>query len=82
MATLVAVAAVVGSAVYNATLTLGAAAVVAPLQVDGLVAPAALAAALPLVVVVLGRSGTLGRGAGAALTAAYAVFALVVLTGL
>jgi cation:H+ antiporter len=78
----VAVAAVVGSAVYNATLTLGASAVVAPLHVDGLVAPAALAAALPLVVVLLGRSGTLGRGAGAALTAAYAVFVLVVLTGL
>ena len=78
----VAVAAVVGSAAYNATTTLGAAAVVAPLQVDGLLAPACAAAALPLAVAVLGRSGRLGRPAGAVLVAAYALFVGLVVTGL
>jgi cation:H+ antiporter len=78
----VAVAAVVGSAAYNATTTLGAAAAVAPLQVEGLLAPAGAAAALPLVVALLGRSGRLGRGAGAGLAAAYAGFVGLVLTGL
>ena len=75
----IAVAAVVGSAAYNATATLGAAAVVAPLRVDGLLVPAVVAAALPLAVVVLGRSGRLGRGAGAVLALAYAVFGVAVL---
>jgi cation:H+ antiporter len=78
----VAVAAVVGSAAYNATMTLGASAVVAPLDVDGLVVPGLLAAVLPLVVVVAGVSGRLGRPAGAALVASYAVFGVLVLTGL
>ena len=78
----VAVAAVVGSAAYNATTTLGAAAVVAPLTVEGLLVPAVAAAALPLVVVALGRSGHLGRSAGAGLAAAYALFVALVLTGL
>ena len=78
----VAVAAVVGSAAYNATASLGAAAAAAPLEVDGLLAPAVVAAALPLALVVLGRSGRLGRGAGALLTLAYAVFVVAVLTGL
>jgi cation:H+ antiporter len=75
----VAVAAVVGSAAYNATATLGAAALASPLQVQDVRAPAVLAAALPLVVVALGRSGRLGRAAGAGLLAAYALFAVLVL---
>ena len=75
----VAVAAVVGSAAYNATTTLGAAAVVAPLHVEGLLVPACAAAVLPLVVAVLGRSGRLRRTGGGALVAAYA--AVVVLVG-
>jgi cation:H+ antiporter len=75
----VAVAAVVGSAAYNATTTLGAAAVVAPLAVEGLLGPALVAAGLPLVVVAAGRSGRLGRVAGAALLAAYVLFAVLVL---
>ena len=75
----VAVAAVVGSTAYNATTTLGAAALVAPLVVEDLLLPAVAAAALPLAVVVLGRSGLLGRGAGAGLVAAYALFAVLVL---
>jgi len=78
----VAVAAVVGSAAYNATTTLGAAAVVAPLQVEGLLVPACASAVLPLAVPLLGRSGRLGRAAGAALVGAYAVFLAVVVTGL
>ena len=75
----VAVAAVVGSAAYNATATLGAAALAAPLVVDGVLGAAVAAALLPLAVVVLGRSGSLGRASGAALLGAYAVFVLVVL---
>lgn len=75
----VAVAAVVGSAAYNATATLGAAALVAPLAVDAILGPALLAAALPFAVVLLGRRGTLGRGAGVALLSAYAGFVVVVL---
>ena len=75
----VAVAAVVGSAAYNATATLGGAALVQPLAVEGVLASALLAAALPLVVVALGRSGRLGRLAGAGLLGAYAVFVVTVL---
>lgn len=73
----VAVAAVVGSTAYNATLTLGAAAVVTDLP--EVVGPAAVAAALPLAVVLAARRGTLGRPAGAGLLAAYAVFLVLVL---
>jgi cation:H+ antiporter len=77
----VAVAGVVGSAAYNATATLGAAALARPLVVeDGSLWPAALAAALPLVVVALaGRAGRLGRPAGALLCAAYAAYVVLVL---
>lgn len=73
----VAVAAVVGSAAYNATATLGAAALVTDLP--SLTGPAVLAAALPLVVVLASARGTLGRAAGAGLLASYAVFLVVVL---
>lgn len=75
----VAVAAVVGSAAYNATATLGAAALASPLRVEDVLVPAALAAALPLAIVALGRSGSLGRLAGAGLLASYVVFAVLVL---
>ena len=78
----VAVAAVVGSTACNATTTLGAAAVVAPLQVDGLLAPACAAAVLPLAVVLLARSDHLGRAAGAVLAVAYAAFVALVATRL
>ncbi len=69
----VAVAGAVGAAAYNATVTLGLAPVVSPLQVEGFGGAALLAAALPLAVMLLGRSGTLGRGAGALLVAVYVV---------
>ncbi len=78
----VAVAAVVGSAAYNATTTLGAAAVVAPLQVEGLLVPAVAAALLPLAVVLLARSGQLGRPAGGGLTVAYGAFVALAATRL
>ena len=77
----VAVAGVVGSAAYNATATLGAAALARPLAVeDGTLGPAALAAVLPLVVVALaGRAGRLGRPAGALLLTGYAAYVVLVL---
>ena len=75
----VAVAAVVGSAAYNSTATLGAAALAGPLVVEGVLPSAVAAALLPLVVVGLARSGRLSRPAGAGLVAAYAVFVGLVL---
>jgi len=77
----VAVAGIVGSAAYNATATLGAAALARPLAVeDGTLGAAALAAVLPLVVVVLaGRGGRLGRPAGALLLTGYAAYVVLVL---
>lgn len=77
-ATEIAVAGVVGSAAYNATATLGAAALVRPLAAGGLLAPAVLAAALPLVVIGLAPRGRLGRPAGLALLAGYAAYAVLV----
>jgi cation:H+ antiporter len=75
----VAVAAVVGSAAYNATATLGAAALVTDLPAAGVVPAAVLAAALPLVVMLAGAGGRLGRPAGAGLLATYVLFLVLVL---
>ena len=75
----IAIAGVVGSAAYNATATLGAAALVRPLSVDGLAVPAAIAALLPIVVLLLAGRGRLGRPAGALLLAVYVVFVVLVL---
>ena len=77
----IAVAGVVGSATYNATATLGAAALARPLDVEGggLLASAVVAALLPLVVVALAGRGRLGRPAGAALLTGYAAYVLLVL---
>jgi cation:H+ antiporter len=75
----VAVAGVVGSAAYNATATLGAAALVAPLAVDGVIGSALVAAALPVVVLALAPAGRLGRAAGLGLLAGYASYVLLVL---
>ena len=75
----VAVAAVVGSAAYNATVTLGGAALAAPLRTGNVTGPALAATVLPLLVVALARSGRLGRPAGAALLVMYARFVFVVL---
>jgi cation:H+ antiporter len=75
----VAVAGVVGSATYNATLTLGVAALVHPLRTGSVVAPAVAAAVLPLVVLLLGRSGVIRRPGGLLLVAAYASYLFLVL---
>jgi cation:H+ antiporter len=75
----IAIAGVVGSAAYNATATLGAAALARPLSVDGLVLPAAVAAALPVVVLLLATRGRLGRPAAALLVAGYVAFVVLVL---
>jgi cation:H+ antiporter len=74
----IAVAGIVGSAVYNATATLGVAALVAPLRAD-IAGPAFVAAALPLVVLALARGARLGRPAGALLVAGYAAYVVLVL---
>jgi cation:H+ antiporter len=77
----VAVAGVVGSAAYNATVSLGLAAVVRPLAVTGVLPSAVLAALLPLVVVALARRrGVLTRPAGALLSLAYVAYVATVLT--
>ncbi|MGH8971413.1 MAG: sodium:calcium antiporter [Actinomycetes bacterium] len=75
----IAVAAVVGSAAYNATATLGAAALTRPLQVEGIVVSAAVAAVLPLVVLAMAPAGRLGRVAGGVLCAGYSAYVVVVL---
>ena len=79
----VAVAGVVGSAAYNATVSLGLAAVVRPLDLTGmragLLAGAAVAAGLPLLVVALARAGHLPRAAGGVLVLAYLAYLVAVL---
>ena len=75
----IAVAGIVGSAAYNATATLGAAALARPLAVEGVIWAAVLAALLPLVILLFARRGHLGRAAGGALCAGYAAYAVVVL---
>lgn len=74
-----AVAAVLGSAIYNATVTLGVAALVRPLRVGGLLPAAGLATALPLALVLLSRTGRLSRPLGALLVAGYGGFLVLTL---
>lgn len=75
----IAVAGVVGSAAYNATATLGAAALARPLAVDGIVVPAVVAALLPMAVLLLAFRGRLGRPAGLLLLVGYVAFVVAVL---
>jgi cation:H+ antiporter len=75
----IAVAGVIGSVAYNATATLGVAALIRPLTVTGLLAPVIAAALLPLALLAAAPRGRLGRTAGAVLVVAYAVWATVVL---
>ncbi len=75
----IAVAGVVGSAAYNATATLGAAALARPLRTDGVLAAAVVAAVLPLLLLATTRGGRLGRPVGGVLLAAYAAYVVVVL---
>jgi cation:H+ antiporter len=70
-----AVAGVVGSAAYNATATVGVAAVIRPLSSRGIIGAAWLAAAIPLIVVAVGgRQARVGRLAGAMLLVTYGVY--------
>lgn len=75
----IAVAGVVGSVAYNATATLGAAALVRPLATSGLLWPALAAGALPLLLLTGTPHGRLGRGMGAVLVVAYAAWVTAVL---
>jgi len=73
-----AVAAVVGSAISNSTLSVGAAAVVTPLPAGRLIPAAVLALALPVVLLAVARpAGSVTRPAGAVLAAAYAVVVVI-----
>ncbi|MDT7573070.1 MAG: cation:H+ antiporter [Actinomycetota bacterium] len=74
----VAVAGIVGSAAYNATATLGTAALVRPLATGAVLVPAIAAAALPLVVLALARDGAVRRLGGAVLVAGYAAYVVFV----
>jgi len=77
------VAAVVGSFAYNATMTLGAAALVRPLRIADagpIRLPAvAMLAALALPILLAQRHRRLARGSGVLLLAAYPVFILIAL---
>jgi cation:H+ antiporter len=75
----IAVAGVIGSVAYNATATLGVAALIRPLTVNGILAPAIAAALLPLALLGAAPRGRLGRAAGAVLVVAYAIWVTVVL---
>lgn len=75
----VAVAGVVGSAMYNATATLGAAALARPLAVPGMLPAGVAAFVLTLAVVTLAATGRLTRPAGACLVGGYVVYVVVVL---
>ena len=75
----IAVAGVVGSTAYNATATLGAAALVRPLATAGLLWPALAAAILPLLLLTATRQGRLGRRTGVVLVIGYAAWVTAVL---
>jgi cation:H+ antiporter len=76
----VAVAGIVGSAAYNATATLGTAALVRPLDTGPVVGPAVAAAALPLVLLLLARDGAVRRLGGGVLLLAYGTYVALVLS--
>jgi cation:H+ antiporter len=75
----IAVAGVIGSSAYNATASLGVAALVRPLAVGGILAPAIVAAILPIALLALTPGGRLTRQAGAGLVFGYAVWVAAVL---
>jgi cation:H+ antiporter len=75
----IAVAGVVGSVAYNATASLGVAALVRPLAVSGILAPAIAAAALPAALLAVTPGGRLNRPAGAVLVIGYGAWVTAVL---
>jgi cation:H+ antiporter len=77
----VAVAGLVGAVGYNATVSLGLAAVVRPLDAPGIRPAAAVAALLPLLLALpIGRGGRPGRPLGAALVIGYLAYLALTLT--
>jgi cation:H+ antiporter len=76
----VAVAGVVGSAAYNATVSLGLAALVRPLAVTGVLGPAVGAVGLAVAVPLLALRGRLGRTAGVLLAVGYVAYVVLTLT--
>jgi cation:H+ antiporter len=75
----IAAAGVVGSVAYNATASLGVAALVRPLAVTGILAPAIAAAALPAALLAVTQGGRLNRQTGALLIIGYAGWVTAVL---
>ena len=75
----IAVTGVVGSVAYNATATLGVAALVRPLAAGGIMAPAIAAAALPSALLMVTAGGRLHRQAGTVLVAGYGALVTAVL---
>jgi cation:H+ antiporter len=75
----IAVAGVVGSVAYNATASLGVAALVRPLAVGGILAPAIGAAVLPVALLAVTPGGRLNRRAGAVLVIGYGAWVTAVL---
>lgn len=75
----IAVAGVVGSVAYNASASLGAAALVRPLAAGGILAPAIAAAALPVALLAVTPGGRLTRVAGAVLVLGYGAWVTAVL---
>ena len=75
----IAVAGVIGSVAYNATATLGVAALIRPLAVTGILVPAIAASVLPVVLLLVTPGGSLNRQAGAVLVLGYSVWVTAVL---
>lgn len=75
----IAVAGVVGSVAYNATASLGVAALVRPLAVSGILVPAIAAAILPVALLAVTPGGRLTRPVAALLIIAYAGWVTAVL---
>jgi len=71
---------VIGSVAYNATATLGVAALVRPLAVTGILVPAITAAILPVALLALTPRRQLTRPLGSVLVIGYAVWVTAVLT--
>lgn len=75
------VAGIVGSASYNATVTLGGAALLRPLDTAGIGWAGVLGAFLPILIVTLGgKRGVVGRPAGTVLVVVYATYLAVLFT--
>jgi cation:H+ antiporter len=77
----IAVAGVIGSVAYNATATLGVAALIRPLTVTGILVPAIAASVLPAALLLVTLGGRLNRATGAVLVLGYGAWVTAVLAG-